>query len=109
MILFFYKRFPFDWHTPTGYAGLICMQWILSFQSFIPFTLIIFTTVALCLFTTCFVEDLEEILRQLDQDLLFANRGKLTVRQKMDIEKNLFDIIGFFGEVRELRFLYINV
>lgn len=93
-----------------GYLGSWFLQNIMLYPSTAIFFIMMTSTAVFCLFIVCFVDELQEMLRQLNTDLLFAKHRKLTAQEKIEMNKNLTDIIRFYGKARELsfhRWLYI--
>lgn len=93
------SRYPFDWHTPAGF--LLCA----SSQASTVFARgqIIICSLSLVagfsLFMSEFVSDLEEILRDIDEDLNAMGHERSTIR---GIKRKFCDFIRFDSEAKQL-------
>lgn len=58
--------------------------------------------VGFCLSVTDFVLDIEENLRRLNKNIAGDKNKKLTIKEQTELRKNIFDIIEFHSEAKEL-------
>lgn len=66
------------------------------------FTCTLILIVGFCLSVTDFVLDIEEHLRRLNENIAGDENKNLTVKQQIEIRKNIFDIIKFHSEAKKL-------
>lgn len=96
------SRYPFDWKTPSGYLGCISIQISATFTLSALFTYTILLTIAFCMVTISFVQEIEGNLRNLNRKLITTENEKLSVAKQIKIKRKFFEIIRFYLEIREL-------
>lgn len=96
-----FRRLPFDWKTPVGYAGCTFIEISIIYAMSEVFSVISALTVGLCYFASSFVSDLEENLFRLEMNMNVAADRSFTAQQIIELKKKLTDFIVFLGEARE--------
>lgn len=90
---------PFNWKTPFGYLMCTCLETVSMFSSAVLFVTILTLTIGFCILADAFVSDLEENLRELQEDLLITE--KMRTKNEIAIKKKVIDFIQFHSEARE--------
>lgn len=99
--------------TLTGYLISSFIEAVLVYVSGAIAVITLILIVGFCLFAVGFVSDIEENLRQLNDDLIVSNEKELTseerlnvkkrynIEKQLNIRKRLTDIMAFHSEAKE--------
>lgn len=96
IIIFPFRRHPYNWKTPTGY---FCAITSLTFDLYINFS-IYFSVIAyfygICRFLLAYIDDIKFRLRQLQREIELGKKSSLPTQQLIHA------IIQFHVDVRQL-------
>lgn len=95
-------RFPFDWQTPSGFLASAFTESLSASLTAELFFDTLALTAGFCLYASEFVNDLEEMVRDLNENLITDGDGKLIAAVSMETKKKLIEIIRFHSEIVEL-------
>lgn len=89
-----------------GYFMSISIEAITLMVSAEQFLCVLIITIGFCWFISDFIADIEEHLRQLNEDLPLINtsRNMTEAHHLVRMMQNLANVIRFHGEAKELRF-----
>lgn len=98
----FFHRYPFNWKTSIGYLACWLLQVppVLATAELFIYTLIL--AIGFCLFLEDFISDIEENLRELNDDLHRTLDNVSNIDQHFEMKIKLFDIIEFHSEAKQL-------
>lgn len=96
-----FSRYPFDWKTPIGYAVCIFIQLSKFYLLIEVYACAMIVTIGFCLFVSAFVSDIEEKLRQFNEDVVALEGKKVTAKEHIMLTTKFSEIIEFHAEAKE--------
>lgn len=91
----------FDWQKPIGYIACQAVQAISIFTIANVFACSLNTTIGHCVYAADFVTDLEESLREFNEQFDGKNENRMDSRKQLEIQRNFIEIIEFYSNARE--------
>lgn len=90
----FYKRMPFNWHTPLGYFVTYLMEFGSSVATFLCVASIICFLIGSCWLFIYFVKDIAD-------DLSTLNAGEISSKNNKEVMDGFCNIIQSYTDVTE--------
>lgn len=59
------------------------------------------STIGHCVYTADFITDIEESLRELNEEFIEINYQQMSYRKQLDVKKKFIEIIEFYSKARE--------
>lgn len=98
---FSYQRYPFDWRTPKGYAACMIDQSIFVYVLVKIYMCSLSSTIGHCVYTASFITDIEENLRELNEEFIGTNFIIMTFRKQREMCRKFTEIIEFYSNARK--------